>query len=221
VDPGGGAPHPVARRAAIAEPDEADQRDRAGDAAGDRRYPAVGVLGDANRLGRRLRNAQADYVTAHGGQRAVVEGGAGPAEHAAVEDLGRAARPGELVAPVAPIVADDEDRERRVRKDDPEQDLARAHRRASVPAVISGGMNGSSPTSSCGGPAAAILTFRARSEADRSPSVRHTASSTSAYGVPRSRRFSRRSSIAARCSRRTICPSPPGIAAANSSITGR
>src|SRR5581483_10615341 len=178
-------------------------------------------LGGADRARRRLRDAHADEVAAHRRQGSVVKRGARPAEHAPVEQLRRAARPGELVAPVAPPVTDDEHGHRDVGKDDPEQDLAGAHRRASLPGPIPGGAYGSSPTSSLGGPVAASRRARARSAADGSPSVRQTASRTYAYGVPRSRRARRRSSIAARCSRRTIAPRPSGAEAANSSITGR
>src|SRR5207248_1307803 len=151
---------------------------RAGDPAGDRCDPAVGPLVDPDRIGERCRDDQADDVPADGGQGAVVEHRTGPAEDAAVEQLGRAAGPVELVAAVAPPVPDDEHGERDVRNDDPQQELAGAHRLASVVGITSGGANGSRPTSSWGGPLAASLTVRAPSAPEGAPTARQTASST-------------------------------------------
>jgi len=72
------------------------------------------------------RGARPDHGAADRGERAVVKGGTCPAQHAAVEQLGGAARPGELVGAVASPVADDERRDRHVGQDDPEQDRAGA-----------------------------------------------------------------------------------------------
>ena len=132
------AADPHVRGSPVDEADEADDADDAGHRAGDRREPAVGALGHADGLGEGLGDQQADHVPTDGCERAVMERGAGPAEDLVFEDLGGAAGPAELVGPVAPPGADGEGRDRDVRKDDPQQDLAGAHGRAPV-GIASGG----------------------------------------------------------------------------------
>ena len=126
-----------------------------------------GALGHADRLGEGLRDHQPDDVAADRGERAVVERRAGPAEDLVLEQLRRAAGPAELVGAVAPPRADDERRDRGVRQDDPEQDLAGAHARAPV-GIASGGPYGSRPTASSGGPSrASRATSRALGDGQR------------------------------------------------------
>src|SRR5450755_5038071 len=119
-------------------------------------------------------------MTADGRQRTVVKQRATPLEHPPLEQLGRAARPAELVAAVAPDVTEDEDRDRDVGDHHPQEDVGGAHRGASTVGMTSGGANGSSPTSSCGGPWASSRSRLSRSVAERPPTSSHTASSTSA-----------------------------------------
>src|SRR4051794_459134 len=91
-------------------------------------------------------------------------------------ELAGARRPAELVVAVAPDVPAGEDRNRDVRDDDPQQ---RVHLRAPM---YSGGANGSSPTSSAGGPDRASSSARSMSCTAGSGRTARIASSTSTYG---------------------------------------
>src|SRR5215470_16896069 len=116
--------------------------------------------------------------------------------------------PTELVIVVAPYMTADEDRNRQVWNDDPQQGV---HRR---PPMYSGGAKGSSPTSSAGGPLRARSSARSRSAGAGSGSTHRTRSSTSTYGDPASASAIRSSSTPARCSRSSSRPASGARAAA-------
>ena len=113
---------------------------------------------------------------------------------AALEELGRARRPAELVVAVAPDVADHEHRHRDVGQDDPQQQVDRgssgaSRQRAGAGAgprrtgsgITSGGAKGSRPTASPGGPSRGQAPqLRALVRAAASGSIRQSASSSAA-----------------------------------------
>ena len=152
----------------------------------------------------------------------------------ALEELGGARGPAELVVAVAPDVPDHEHGHGGVGQDDPQQQVDAAHRRPPgiAPAqaagarrtgsgITSGGAKGSRPTDSPGGPSRARRRSSSRSSAPQLG--QHQAERR--RGAPR--RGSRRapapvgtSSITGRYSA-SRAPPPTGSSAANSSITGR
>ena len=169
VDVGRGERDAADARAAVDEDRETEQGGASGERAGDRRDEVIGVFVDPDRARRALRDQDPQHMAADRGERAVVKQRASPLEQSPLEQLGGAGGPSELVVAVAPDVAEDEDRDRDVRDHDPQEDVAGAHRRASTVGMTSGGANGSSPTSSCGGPCASNRSRLNRSPADRPP----------------------------------------------------
>ena len=225
-------PRVVAATRAVQQPAgdqdrQAGERRDAGERAHRRREDPVGVLADAEAVGPGLRDQDADHVAADHGEQADVEERAADLQPARLEQLRRARRPGELVAAVAPDVADDERRDREVGQDDPEErraaaDGERRHRTASVGGMTSGGANGSRPTSSSGGPSRAMRRASASSSALSGGSVDDD-------GVEHARRTGCRCRAATRAAARspgrirpsTASASSPGASAANSRIAGR
>ena len=158
----------------------------------------------------------------------------GRAQAPALQELGRARRPAELVVAVAPDVPDHEHRHRGVGQHDPQQQVDRGSSRRLPSSRRSrrrerGGPARASPragrrargprTPRAGprGPAAAARRARRRCS---SGSSRQSAASSPAYGLSARSSESRMSSITGRNS---ASSSPPasGSSAANSSTTGR
>ena len=148
----------------------------------------------------------------------------------ALQDLGRARGPAELVVPIAPHVPDDEDRHRHVGKDDPEEELDRPHRpppggpqgevARTGSCMTSGGAKGSSPTVSPGGPSRASRRSSASSSSSSGGSSRQRAPIRPAQGLSARSSDRRMSSMTGR-KLASSSPPPPGSSAANSSTTGR
>ena len=180
-----------------------------------------------------LRDQDAEHVAADRRQHAEVEDRARVLEHAALEQLGRAGAPAVLVAPVAPPVADDEDRQGRVGKDDVEQHVRRGSR--GLPAADHRSRRRRAPRSAS--PPAA-RTARARPPRPAAPRRRAAGSAPSSAGrqpaeagdddVQQRRERAALppqpgadSSIATRWSSSSSVPPASGASAANSSISGR
>ena len=168
VDPRRRAPHPalVARR--YMRPRKPISATAPGDPAGDRRDPAVGVLADAH--GARSRPAGCrGRARGRRSPPARRSGTAGWPSRArggrAAGSSGSSTRTGRGGSATSAPPTNTVDRD--VGEDDPEQDLAGAHRRASVPGITSGGRERLEPHELVRRPLAASLTARARSAARR------------------------------------------------------
>ncbi len=184
--------HPDAREPdpPVDEEDEADADRGAGAEPADDRDHVVGLVADAHRCRPRARHEDPEDVTADRGEDAEVEDRARVFQRPALEELSRPRPPAVLVGPVAPPGPDDEDRHRRVREDPVEEQRALAHDGTSRPptsgipapgsstGITSGGANGSSPTSSAGGPEAASDRIRPSLRELSRPRQATTASST-------------------------------------------
>src|SRR6185437_1776987 len=189
IDHAGGGPDPGYRYPAEDQDPRADEHAEGGDRAGDPGEAGVDAFRDAQGLGDRFRDEDAEHVPADGGEGGVVKQRGAPFEQPAFLELGGAAGPAELVVAPPPDVPDDEGDHRGVGQDDPPPEVPAAHRGSPrLPLRNSGGAKGatptgSSPTSSVGGPSVISRRTSAAWRAVSGGRPAQTASSTPAYGL--------------------------------------
>src|SRR5579875_125154 len=232
-------PHPGDEKPPRGKDDDTAENQYRSHCSGGGREPAVDVLGNSDRLRPPFGDENADDMPHDGGKGAVVEDRTAPLEEAAFLQLRRSARPAELVVPPTPDMADHENAECQVGEADPEKDLPSARVCHSEPPYsrvttgageerlpgagvkprYSGGANGSTPTSSCGGPSRRSRSTRTRSGRFNRGSNTVTASMSSTYGLSMCCNAPRSTSSSARCAARSDLPF--GERSANSSTIGR
>lgn len=124
---GGGCEHRPDCASPVHQQHDAEERGCSGEGTEEHREEVVGPLRDPDPVGPRLRDEQPHHVSHDNGEDAEVEQRTGDPHQFAFVQLTRAGRPTEAVVAVTPDHAHDEDRNRHIRQDVPQQDVSGAH----------------------------------------------------------------------------------------------